>query len=692
LEAGRDSCRRVESSYNSGVHSLKEKLLLDLRSLLIGIVMLIYAKQRTSLTPYTHRSPHMSTPQQVSALRIAARPLRSTHGLMPRVPQQVMVLQQRLLALAAASLLLLSGVSSDPESAILAPGMPFSGGVWGPDSRQGSSVSLSSDGKVLAVGAPGFNKTSGATWVYWLNGSAWAEMPGMPLSGKGAAGASVSLSSDGKVLAVGAPGYGNNTAVWVYNFTGSAWAEMPDMPLIQEVAVGAWPGVSVSLSSDGTVLAVGAPMYDSHTGGGGGTWLYQYDGSAWAEMPRMPLRGPRASQYGSSVSLSSDGTVLAVGAPAYDGDTGAAWLYRYGGSGWAEMLGMPLGHAERGHSEQGLSVSLSADGTTLAVSGHLDHVAAATWVYQQDDGGTWAEMGGMPLVGPTRSSGAVSVRLSSDGTTLAVGASNYAFTGRTWLYRYSGGAWAIAPGSPLLGPTASEQGASVSLSSDGSVLAVGAPGYNHEGGTWVYATAMQCKPGTYLATGQLPVVCAPAPAGFSAPGYTTSYSACPAGSYSGPGASACEACAAGTFNPEACGAECRPCPPGSFSSTPGVTSCLPCPAGMYSEITQTCTDCPVLQRAAAGSARCTRTGAWYAVVVVVPALALALLALGANHRKLAAAWARYWAWREDERTKRITGNQLEALLLIHGIKNPDALRTIQVREPASKPTTRQALV
>jgi hypothetical protein len=608
---------------------------------------------------------------------------------MPRVPQQVMVLQQRLLALAAASLLLLSGVSSDPESAILAPGMPLSGGAWGLDSRQGSSVSLSSDGKVLAVGAPGVYNNSGATWVYWLNGSAWAEMPGMPLSGKGAAGAwqgaSVSLSSDGKVLAVGAPGYGNNTgAVWLYHFTGSAWAEMPDMPLSHEDAVGAWQGLSVSLSSDGTVLAVGVPMYDSHTGGGGGTWLYHYDGSAWDEMAGTPLRGPTASRYGSSVSLSSHGGVLAVGAPGYDGDTGAAWVYVFTGSEWIEAPGMPLGLGEGAFSQQGLSVSLSADGTTVAVSGYVYHVACATWVYQQDDGGTWVcGTEGMPLMGPTSSSGAVSVRLSSDGTTLAVGASNYAFTGGTWLYRYSGGAWAIAPGSPLLGPTASEQGASVSLSSDGQVLAVGSPGYNHTGGTWIYATAVQCGPGTYLATGQLPVACAPAPGGFYAPGYTTNYSACAAGSYSGPGASACVACPAGTFNPEAGGASCQPCPPGYFSSTPGVTSCLPCPAGMYSEITQTCTACPVLQQAAAGSARCTRTGAWYAVFVVVPLLALALLALGANRRKLAAAWARYWAWREYVRKDRIKGQQLDALLDIYGIRDLNALRAVQVREPAT---------
>jgi hypothetical protein len=373
------------------------------------------------------------------------------------------------------------------------------------------------------------------------------------------------------------------------------------------------------------------------------------------------------------VSLSSNGTVLAIG----DTLGGAARVYRYDGSAWAEMPGLPPCVKGAAYTMQVSPVSLSWDGTVLAVGGTTG-ISVGTWVYRYG-GSAWVESPGMPL----RSSGprVTSVSLSSDGTVLAAGAPGSGPTdGGTGLWRYDGSAWVESPGTPLLGGSGPAEGMTVSLSSDGSVLAITGPPYNDRGGgTWVYATAVGCGPGTYLASPRLPVECTPAPGGSYALGYTTSYLACPAGSYSSTrGASACQPCRAGTFA-SATGAEsCLSCPPGSFTSTTGAVSCLPCPAGTYSKTPQTCTACPMFQDAAPGSARCTRTGAWYGVFVAVPALCVVVLALVARRRKLAAAWAQLRAWREQARRDRIAGQQLEALLAVHGVKDPDALRAVQV--------------
>ena len=82
--------------------------------------------------------------------------------------------------------------------------------------KAGYSVSLSSDGKVLAIGAP-YGDVSGNVRVYHLVGSndsdvSWVQVGKNIIGDKAGdnAGFSVSLSSNGKVVAVGSPGNDNN--------------------------------------------------------------------------------------------------------------------------------------------------------------------------------------------------------------------------------------------------------------------------------------------------------------------------------------------------------------------------------------------------------------------------------------------------------------------------------------------------
>jgi WD40 repeat protein len=545
------------------------------------------------------------------------------------------------------------------------------------DAGQGSSVSLSSDGSVLAVGGPGYKYSKGATWVYRNIDGAFTLMPGMPLSDGDAGsypkqGSSVSLSSDGTILAAGGPGYkGDYGATWVYRYDGGEWALMPGTPLSDSDAPDASQGSSVSLSSDGTVLAVAGPYFGPSSDVQGAVWVYRYDGSAWVETAGMPLRGPADSELGTSVSLSSDGTMLAVGGPGYRGGRGAAWVYRYEDGAWGVVAGTPLCHDDGATSKQGASVSLSSDGTLLAVSGSMDGVA---WMYYRYTGGAWVEMPGVALRGPA----SPAVSLSADGTVLTVGVPvSDSLTPVTGTDRDDGsyGAGRPAEGEgtsplPLLSSSLSPAGPGTGREARGGLAASG-------GGTWVYATALRCGPGSYLANASLPVACARAPSGYYAPGYTTSYSPCDFGTYSStPGASSCESCPPGTFGPGMGRTFCLQCPPGAFSSTPGATSCSACPGGTYAETPQSCAACAVFERAE--GARCERTGAWYAVFVVVPLLALALLALVVFRKQLVAAAARHRAWREQLRRDRLAGQQLEALLAVHGVKDPDALRAIQV--------------
>ena len=139
------------------------------------------------------------------------------------------------------------------------------------DDHSAWSVSLSSDGTAVAIGAPyndGNGSNSGRTRIHAWDGSSWSQLGG-DIDGEAAydqSGYSVSLSSDGTVVAIGATsndGIENNSGhVRIYALDGSSWSQLGGD--IDGEAVNDWSGQSVSLSSDGTVVAIGAPYNDGN--------------------------------------------------------------------------------------------------------------------------------------------------------------------------------------------------------------------------------------------------------------------------------------------------------------------------------------------------------------------------------------------------------------------------------------------
>ena len=200
----------------------------------------------------------------------------------------------------------------------------------------GYSVSLSSDGKRVAIGAYGNDGNTGKVRVYEYSGGGWTQL-GLDIDGEAASdysGYSVSLSSDGKRVAIGAivnDGNGTNSGhVRVYEYNGSAWVQVGDD--IDGEAAGDRSGTSVSLSSDGMWVAIGAFNNAGNGNGSGHVRVYKYSGNAWVQAGSDIDGEAAGDQSGWSVSLSSDGTRVAIGAPLNDNgngnDSGHVRVYR----------------------------------------------------------------------------------------------------------------------------------------------------------------------------------------------------------------------------------------------------------------------------------------------------------------------------------------------------------------------------
>jgi hypothetical protein len=164
-----------------------------------------------------------------------------------------------------------------------------------------------------------------------------------------------------------------------------------------------------------------------------------------------------------------------------------------------------VGTGAVGSGNQGMSVALSADGST-AISGgpgpnNADRhrpasiaPAGAAWVFTRG-GGVWKQQGGK-LVGTTSENGGglwsqgASVAVSADGNTAIVGGpSDNRTTGAAWVFTRSSGVW-TQQGNKLVGSVMGEpglpagQGMSVALSADGNTAIVGSWGAE---GAWVFA-------------------------------------------------------------------------------------------------------------------------------------------------------------------------------------------------------------
>lgn len=180
-------------------------------------------------------------------------------------------------------------------------------------------------------------------------------------------------------------------------------------------------------------------------------------------------------QFGARVSISDDGTRVAIGAPWNDG----VRIYELTDASW-NQLGSDIDGGTAG-DEFGSSVSFNADGTYIAIGAEK---AGYVRVYQGDDGSDWTQLGGDINSNSSGDDFGYAVSLSDTGTRVAIGAPNSDgdgtgnLAGLVQVYELAGDNWTQI-GNDVSGTVAESRfGASVSLSASGTRLAIGAPAYD----------------------------------------------------------------------------------------------------------------------------------------------------------------------------------------------------------------------
>lgn len=326
-------------------------------------------------------------------------------------------------------------------------------------------------------------------------------------------GYSVAIADDGDTVAVGAPFEDGLGAVYVFERVAEGvWVQQAYVKATQGEANDQF-GLSIALSADGNLLAVGAHFEDgpaNSINGCGAVYLYTRKDNAWSisNLVRASNAGAGDS-FGHNVALSADGKTLAVGAYFEDSsdigingmkndnlafNSGAVYVFSFVNPNWEQKAYVkPLDTAA--NAEFGHAVALSTDGNTLAVGAPGENKnqdkPGAAYVFERA-GAVWSQKKLLTAsnAGPGDRFG-LSAAMSADGNTLAVGAylEDSASTGIDGpggddiIFKDSGAAYVFVRGDDdwSAKPTyikasnteASDAfGLSVALSPDGTLLAI----------------------------------------------------------------------------------------------------------------------------------------------------------------------------------------------------------------------------
>lgn len=371
-----------------------------------------------------------------------------------------------------------------------------------PEAREffGRDVVLSDDGKTLAVSAP-TNYYHGKAYVFTRSGDQWQQEAALTEYQNNSVNSfsdQIALSGDGNTLAVSANPYSYGD-VFIYQRIAGKWTLQNHLTssLKNESDSTANFGSALSLSKNGDILAVGAEGETLNSVKSGTVHLYQKVEGNWQEAGYIQAKTPYAEQkFGHSVSLSSDGTTLSVGAKGngtnatssnnYTGPMGAAFVFKNTTGNWQQEAELTLPEVE-GYFDHTANVVLSGNGHRLVAASDYN-TYDKLFVYG-DSTGSWAKETYLVSDSSEIIKSGSDFALNEDGTVMAISASDddtvdtgiaeeFEQTGKTdsgtvFLMHYVDGYWFQK--AQLKAPNADEDDrfGSVSLSSDGQTLAVG---------------------------------------------------------------------------------------------------------------------------------------------------------------------------------------------------------------------------
>lgn len=215
-------------------------------------------------------------------------------------------------------------------------------------------------------------------------------------------------------------------------------------------------GSNMALSENGNVLAISSEHYNLTGTSDGLVRVYSRATGNWTQIGQ-DIIGPTNRGIGYRVVLSNDGSVLAV-----SNNSNLVQVYKNVNNNWVQ-IGQDI--AEYGHT-----ISLSGDGTTIAIGdGFINKSNPHPVTIYKNISGNWIRIGTIP--GNPDGFG-FGVALSENGNILAVSIYNGTQSGMVVVYKNINNTWTDVGNTLALNPMNDGLGYRISISSDGNTIAV----------------------------------------------------------------------------------------------------------------------------------------------------------------------------------------------------------------------------
>lgn len=289
------------------------------------------------------------------------------------------------------------------------------------DDNFGEVVAISGNGQVAVIGAQGESSNGGSAYIFTRSGNSWIERTKITSPNANAQfPTSIAISTDGSTIALGEHTYNSlQGRVAVYTRSGDVWSQQGSYITASDYAANAQFGSAVALSSDGNLMIIGASGANGGVISSGKLYIFTRTGTTWTQRNTLTANTPIAYEFmGHSISLSKDGTTLAVGSATSNGN-----VYIFNGNQytWTQSAVILSESAYFGST-----LSISGNGEVLVIGSPNDVIggvsnSGSAYIYAKNNT-SWIMVNKLTKTIPTEwDKFGVSVDISEDGLVVFIG-------------------------------------------------------------------------------------------------------------------------------------------------------------------------------------------------------------------------------------------------------------------------------
>jgi hypothetical protein len=320
------------------------------------------------------------------------------------------------------------------------------------DDYFGGAVAISDDANTAIIGAGNDDnpngRNAGSAYVFDNSGGSWTQQSKLTANNGDsyeAFGVSVAVSSDGSTALISAEG--RSESAYIFENTDGNWSQSAKL-FPNDQSSGTGFGTSVTISDNGSIVLIGAPSDDNSNGDrAGSTYVFENTGNSWSQQAKLTVNaGDSYELFGSSVAVSGDSSTTLIGAPQTRPASG-----------------------DENYVQNASSVYVFEN-----TDGSWGQQAELT----ADDGGEENEFGACVAIG---------------GNTALVGAhyTDNDYEGSAYIFKYTGGSWSQQAQITVDdGDSRDYFGISGAVSGDGSTILIGASREEEPNGPWGGAVYM----------------------------------------------------------------------------------------------------------------------------------------------------------------------------------------------------------